>query len=133
MLEFAVDEEMISSDPSDPSDPSAGVKAQRGEVKSHRQWTTAELAKFRQHLAAMTRGRIAFEVIYRTGARCVDAVGLGWQRVDGDGWPNFVQAKTGGPATCPGKTLPQWAESPRAERALFLASVPRDRMIWIMT
>lgn len=72
-------------------------------------------------------------MIYRTGARCVDAVGLGWHRVDGHGWLTFVQAKTGGPATCPVKTLPQWAEALRAERALFLVSVPRDRMIWIMT
>ncbi|WP_411839063.1 hypothetical protein [Paracoccus sp. ME4] len=45
ILKFAVEEEMI------PSDPSVGVKAQRGEVRPHRQWTSAELGKFRQHWA----------------------------------------------------------------------------------
>lgn len=127
ILKFAVEEGMI------PSDPSAGVKAQRGEVKPHRQWTSDELDKFREHWAVDSPARIAFEVIYWTGARCVDAVSLGWQRVDDDGWLSFVQAKTGGPATCPITALPEWAAPLSAEHALFLASVPRDRMIWIVT
>ncbi|WP_411839064.1 hypothetical protein [Paracoccus sp. ME4] len=72
-------------------------------------------------------------MIYCTGARCVDAVGLGWQRVSDDGWLSLVHAKTGGPATCPITALPGWAAPLSADHALLLASVPRDRMIWIMT
>ena len=127
ILKFAVEEGMI------PSDPTAGVRAQRGQTKPHRQWTAAELAKFREHWATTTSERIAFEVMYWTGARCVDAVGLGWQRVDDDGWLTFIQVKTGGPATCPIRTLPDWAEALTAEHAQFLASLPRDQMIWIVT
>ncbi len=43
ILKFAVEEGMI------PADPSAGIKAQRGEVKPHRQWTWAEFSKFREY------------------------------------------------------------------------------------
>lgn len=46
------------------------------------------------------------EVIYWTGARCVDAVRLGTQMVR-DGWLNFMQSKTGGPATYAVSTLPE--------------------------
>ncbi|MEO1910951.1 MAG: tyrosine-type recombinase/integrase [Paracoccus sp. (in: a-proteobacteria)] len=127
ILKFAVEEGMI------PADPSVGVKAQRGEVKPHRQWTWAELSKFREHWPLEAPERIAFEVIFWTGARCVDAVRLGWQRVDDDGWLSYVQVKTGGPATCPISVLPDWASTMEADQALFLASVPRDRLIWITT
>lgn len=43
ILKFAVEEGMI------PASPSAGIKAQRGEVKPHRHWTWAEFSKFREY------------------------------------------------------------------------------------
>lgn len=127
ILKFAVEEGLITSDPS------TGIRAQRGEVQPHRQWTNDEIEQFRNHWSKESPERIAFEVIFWTGARCVDAVGLGWQKVDADGWLSFTQAKTKGPATCPVRTLPSWASGMKSDHKHFLDALPMDQMIWIVT
>lgn len=127
ILKFAVEESWIEADPS------IGIKAQKGEVTPHRQWTNAEIAAFREHWKPGTQERIAFEVIYWTGARCVDAATLGWQKVDRDGWLTYVQAKTSGPATCPVRTLPTWAKTMSADHKHFTDALPEGQMIWIAT
>lgn len=127
ILKFAVDEGWIQSDPS------AGVKVQGGEVTPHRQWTLAEIAAFRAHWAVGTPERTAFEVIYWTSARCVDAVSLGWQKVDKDGWLSYVQEKTDGPASCPVKNLPTWCSGFTEDHRLFLSVLPAARLLWIVT
>ena len=127
ILKFAVEEGWIASDPS------TGVKAQRGEVVPHRQWTADEIAAFRNHWPDKSPERIAFEVIYWTGARCVDAVTLGWQMVDRDGWLSFTQQKTGGPATSPVRGLPDWASSMRHDHAHFTMALPTGQLLWIAT
>ncbi|ARO14397.1 putative tyrosine recombinase [Ketogulonicigenium robustum] len=125
ILKFAVEEGQIASDPS------FGLKAQIGEVRPHRQWTQSEIETFRSQWPMTTAERRAFEVIYWTGARCVDAVRLGWQMVGQDGWLRFVQAKTDGPATCPVRHLPTWAEAMSTDHAQFLVALPQTGMIWI--
>lgn len=125
ILKFAVEEGWISADPSQ------SVKAQKGETVPHRQWTRDEIDGYRKHWACGTPERIAFEVIYWTGARCVDAVRLGWQMVDQDGWLSFVQAKTKGPATCPVRDLPEWASAISNDHRQFVAALPADQMLWI--
>lgn len=125
ILKFAVAEGWINTDPS------TEIKAPRGEVVPHRQWTRAEIEAYREHWAQGTPERIAFEVIYWTGARCVDAVRLGWQMVDQDGWLSFVQAKTKGPATCPVRDLPAWASAMAEDHRHFFAALPADQMLWI--
>ena len=127
ILRFAVDEGMILADPSQ------GLRKPRGEVTPHRQWTPAEIAAYRDHWQPGTPERIAMEVIYWTGARCIDAARLGWQMVDADGWLGYKQIKTGGPATCPVRTLPAWAQSMASDHALFRAALPGDRLQWIVT
>jgi len=127
VLKFAVAEGWISTDPS------LGIKAPRGDVKPHRQWTRAEIDGFRTHWATGTPERTAFEVIFWTGARCVDAVRLGWQMVDAQGWLTFVQEKTGGPAVCPIRTLPPWCAPISSDHAAMLAELPTDRLQWIVT
>lgn len=127
ILKFAVEEGWINSDPS------AGVRAQRGDVVPHRQWTDQEIAVYREFWKPGTQERLAFEVIFWTGARCVDAVSLGWQKVDSDGWLGFVQEKTGGPATSPVRKLPSWAAPMASDHAHFIAELPADRLIWIVT
>ncbi|KPQ06157.1 MAG: Site-specific recombinase XerD [Rhodobacteraceae bacterium HLUCCA12] len=127
ILRFAVDEGMIAADPS------TGLRKPRGEVRPHRQWTADEIEGYRQHWPAGSPERVAFEVIYWTGARCVDAARLGWQMVDADGWLGYTQAKTKGPATCPVRLLPAWAQSMAADHAHFLAALPSDRLQWIVT
>ncbi|RJE87992.1 tyrosine-type recombinase/integrase [Paracoccus onubensis] len=127
ILKFAVEEGWIEVDPS------IGIKAQKGEVTPHRQWTAKEIETYRTYWKARSPERIAFEVIYWTGARCVDAVTLGWQKVDRDGWLSYVQAKTAGPATCPVWSLPDWAASMSADHKHFLQALPEGQMIWIAT
>lgn len=125
ILKFALDDGWISTDPS------IGIKPPKGEVTPHRQWTRAELNAYREYWKIGTPERTAFEVVYWTGARCVDAVRLGWQMVDSDGWLGFVQAKTGGPATCPVRDLPAWASAMRDDHQHFLAALPAGQMLWI--
>lgn len=125
ILKFAVEEGWIESDPS------TGVKAPRGEVKPHRQWTLAEIEQFRQHWKVGSRERTAFEVVFWTGARCVDAVTLGWQKVDKDGWLTYVQSKTQGPATSPIRHLPKWAASMAKDHKHLISALPTGQMLWI--
>jgi integrase/recombinase XerD len=127
ILRFAVDEGMI------PADPSLGLRKPRGEVTPHRQWTPGEIEAFRAHWPQGSPERAAMEVIYWTGARCIDAARLGWQMVDGDGWLGYTQAKTGGPAACPVRVLPAWAGGLARDHAAFLAALPADRLQWIVT
>lgn len=127
ILRYAVDEGMINEDPS------IGLRKPRGDVTPHRQWTTDEIAKFRAHWPSGSPERIAMEVIYWTGARCVDAARLGWQMVDTGGWLSYTQAKTGGQATCPVRTLPAWAQRMARDHAHFRAALPDDRLQWIVS
>lgn len=127
ILRFAVDDGMIAADPS------AGLRKPRGEVKPHRQWTRAEIEAFRTHWPQGSPERIAMEVIYWTGARCIDAARLGWQMVDSDGWLCYIQEKTKGPATCPVRSLPAWAQSMAGDHSAFRAALPDDRLQWIVT
>jgi len=126
MLSFAVDEGMIEANPA------RDVKAPSSVSVSRHQWTEDEIKQFRKHWKIGTPERTAMEVIYWTGARCVDAVRLGTQMVQ-SGWLSFIQVKTGGPATCPITTLPTWCSGLAKDHAHFLASLPSDRIQWIVT
>ena len=127
ILRFAVDEGMLAVDPS------AGLRKPRGEVTPHRQWTRPEIERFRAHWAQGSPERCAMEVIFWTGARCVDAARLGWQMVDADGWLSYTQSKTNGPATAPVRHLPGWAKPMAADHAAFRAALPEGRLQWIVT
>lgn len=126
MLRFAVDDGLIESNPS------RDVKIQKSITKSHHQWTLEEIKAFRAFWPIGTPQRTAMEVIYWTGARCVDAARLGTQMVR-DGWLSFTQSKTGGPASSPVTNLPDWCSSLATDHAHFLACIPADRMQWIVT
>lgn len=127
ILKYALEEGWITTDPS------TGIRAARGEVSPHRQWTENEIEQFRAFWMRGSPERIAFEVIYWTGARCVDAVTLGWQKVDREGWLSFTQAKTKGPATCPIRALPHWAAPMSNDHAHLIDALPSDRILWIVT
>lgn len=127
ILRFAIEEGWIAANPS------IGVKAQKGEVTPHRQWTAGEIAQFRAFWPQGTPQRTTFEVMYWTGARCIDAATLGWQMVDRDGWLSFTQQKTGGPATCPVRNLPEWAGDMREDHAQFTEALPTGQILWIVT
>lgn len=126
IFKFAVEDGWITSNPA------RDVTAPKGELNPHHQWTLEEITKFRNHWSHGTPQRTAFEVIYWTGARCVDAVRLGEQMVS-NGWLTFTQSKTGGPATCPIGTLPEWCQGLTSDHREFLTALPRAQLIWITT
>ena len=128
ILRYAVDEGWISADPSH------GVRAPKGTTKPHRQWTHDEIAAYRDYWPIGTPQRLAFEVMYWTGARCADARTLGWQMVDSTGWLRFTQQKTRGPVTLPiTAPLPGWAAGMAPDREFLLRSLSSTEMQWIVT
>jgi len=85
LLAYALAEGMVQTGPS------RDVKPTTGKTTGHHQWTRREIDQFRDHWPDGTQARIAFEVIYWTGARCVDAARLGSRMVDKTGWLAFIQ------------------------------------------
>lgn len=126
ILKFAVDDGLIETNPA------RDVRAPDSVTVSRHQWTDLEIETFRDYWPIGTPERTAMEVIYWTGARCVDAVRLGTQMVQ-DGWLSFTQVKTGGPATCPIASLPSWCSGLAEDHAHFLKCLPSDRIQWIVT
>lgn len=82
--------------------PSDGLKKQPSPmIKGHTPWDSSDIKIFRDHFPFGTRERLAFELIYWSGARMSDAVRLGEGNVCKDGWLNFKQVKTGGEVYIP--------------------------------
>jgi integrase len=104
------------------------LKPPRQNATPHRPWTAAEIAAFRARWPEGPR-RLAFEVVFVTGARVSDAARLGWQMVEG-GWLTFRQQKTGGRVDLPLTAESRWFPD---ERAQLVNMLPADRMIWIVT
>lgn len=126
---WAVERGLIESNPARLVRPSP----QKG--PGFRRITPPEIAAFRAHWEIGTPQRGAFELIYWTGARCVDARGLGWQMVGADGWLSFTQSKTGGrveiPFTTPMTGRLAWLEPDR--QMMLEALGERHGMIFIRT
>lgn len=83
-----------------------------------------EIEDFRAHWSIDTPERLAFEVIFWTGARISDAVRLGHGNVDRDGWIVFRQQKTGGEVAIPfDRALPDFAEGMEGDLARLHAAL----------
>ncbi|WP_439521618.1 site-specific integrase [Marivita sp.] len=122
---FGVDEGLMELDPS------REVKAPKSDGEGHRQWSKDEIAKFRAFWPNGSKERIAFEVIYWTGARCSDAATLGDTMLDDSGWLTFTQEKTNGKVTIPvHANLPKWARSLASDRDHLLMNLP-SAAVWI--
>lgn len=81
----------------------------------HKPWTIADVEAYRARWPIGTMERLAFELIFWTGARVSDAVHLGEGDVGREGWLTFTQVKTGSEVSVPFKReLPDFAE-PRAD------------------
>lgn len=95
-----------------PYDPTADVaRAKTAKSDGHEPWTAEEVEAFRAFWPIGTMERLAFELIFWTGARVSDAIRLGEGNVDRDGWLTFRQAKTGGEVFVPyARALPEFAE-----------------------
>lgn len=91
----------------------------------HPTWSKEEIAQFRAFWPIGSGARQAFEVIYWTGTRCVDAAKIGWDSVN-NGILEFTQEKTGGVAVVPVTApVPQYLE---ADQRLFLQAANAQRL-----
>lgn len=93
-------------------DPSDGIKrAKTAKSHGHTPWSAEEIDSFRACWPLGSIERLAFELIFWTGARVSDAVRLGPGNIDRDGWLTFRQQKTGGEVWIPfNRALPEFAE-----------------------
>ena len=117
--------------------PAATVKRSKTDQSDgHTPWTLDDVEAFRSRWPINTVERLAFELIFWTGARVSDAIRLGEGNEDRDGWLTFNQVKTGGEVSVPfRRELPSFAEG-RAEdlRLLHQAIDARiDRHLTFLT
>lgn len=123
LMAFAVEEDWRHDNPA------ASVTVPKYESFPHEPWTHEDIAMFREKWPIGTGERQAMEVIYWTGARCVDAACLGWQQVN-SGILEFKQEKTGGIAVVPiSAPVDNFLQ---ADQNLFLACLPGN-LTWILT
>lgn len=102
-------------------------------TEGHAPWTHAEIEAYRARWIYDTPQRLAFELIYWTGARRSDAVKLGPGMMDAQGWLTYVQQKTGGRVEVPlTADAPAWAE-PDQHLASAIAAQRSRHMTWIVT
>lgn len=105
--------------------PTEGIKTERPpKTQGHPTWTRAEVEAYRARWPWGTIQRLAFEVIYWSGAATIDAVKLGPHMVS-EGLLTYARGKTTiiahVPWTC---ELPDFAKDWEAERADMLAHLP---------
>jgi integrase len=116
LLDYAVDQEMIDSNPA------TGVKRYRSRGDGIHTWSEEEIAQFESQHAVGTRARLALALLLYTAQRRGDVVRMGKQHISGD---NIAvrQEKTDSPLLIP--------IHPSLARAL--ASVPRTNLTFLMT
>jgi hypothetical protein len=84
----------------DPEEPAHEVFKRKVIVNPREPWWEEQVEAFRDRWPVGSKQRLAFEILYWSGARLSDAVEFGWQKLR-DGWLPYVQKKTGGPCTVP--------------------------------
>ena len=95
------------------------------------EWTGADLAQFRARWPIGTPQRLAMELLQWTGARCVDAVTLGPQKIGRDGVLTFRQSKTGVDAYVPWHGPAFGLEPQRAD--LHRCTASTTALVWTIT
>ena len=84
------------------NDLSAGLKSKPvPRTEGHKEWSQADVDRFRAHWPIGTPQRLAMELLQWTGARISDAVKLGPGMVQPDGVLRFAQTKTKSEASVP--------------------------------
>lgn len=81
-------------------DPTDKVELPRYEKTSREAWTIVDVAAFEAQWPVGTPQRIAFALLYWTGARASDVVRMGWPHVS-EGWLSWRQEKTRGRVEVP--------------------------------
>lgn len=116
------------------ADPTRDVQKRKEAGEAHEPWDPEHVEAYRARWAIGTPQRLAFELFYWTGARCVDARRLGRQMVDRKGWLCYAQEKTGGKVAIPlFAPLPGWCASFEPDRKMLLACLEAAEMTFIVT
>jgi integrase len=108
-------------------------------VKSdgHIPWDHNDVEMFRNHHALNTHPRMAFELLYWTGASMVDAVRLGPGSIRPGGWLSYRRSKTGTLVEIPfDRELPHFAQSFKRDLDLLhkaIAAQADKHMTYIVT
>lgn len=96
------------------TDPSRSDQIERAPVPQsdgHEPWERAEIELFREFYPLSSPERLAFELIYFTGASMVDATKLGRGSVSRDGWLSYKRQKTKASVEIPfARSLPDFAK-----------------------
>ena len=103
----------------------------------HEPWTDYDVKTYRKHWAIHKPERLAFELIFYTGASMVDAVKLGPGKVGHGGWLSYKRTKTGGMVEIPfNRKLPHFARTFIDDLAYLIEAInaaPQTHMTWIVT
>lgn len=92
------------------ADPSIQVRRRNVKTEGFPAWTAAEISSYRKRWPIGTTARAAFELVFWTAARTIDAVTLGPRNIDHDGVLTYRQSKVGKPAHVPwNSSLPAFA------------------------
>lgn len=128
LCKWCVDAGMIDTNPARDVSNRKAPKTQ-----GHLAWSRDDVAAFRNRWPHCTPQRLAFELLYWTGARRSDVVRLGPGMLDRDGWLTYEQQKTGGQVEVPFTAqAPSWAE-PDDNLSRALEAQPSRHMTWIVT
>ena len=91
-------------------DPSVQVKRRTVKTEGFPAWSAADISAYRERWPIGTTARAAFELVFWTAARTIDAVTLGPRNIDHDGILVYRQSKVGKPAHVPwNSALPAFA------------------------
>ncbi|WP_154336259.1 tyrosine-type recombinase/integrase [Paracoccus sp. S-4012] len=114
------------------SEPARAVRRRAVKSEGHVPWTAAEVERFRARHPVGSVARLAFEVVFWTALRTVDAVTIGPLNVGRDGILTVRQSKTGGTAYVPWTApLPAWAVGWEAERQGMLRCLRGDGLSFL--
>lgn len=113
------------------------VRAPVAKSDGHIPWTHDDIEMFRNHHALNTHPRMAFELLYYTGASMVDAVRLGPGSIRPGGWLSYRRSKTNTLVEIPfNRELPHFAQSFKRDLDLLhkaIAAQPDKHMTFIVT
>jgi integrase len=116
ILNYAVDEEMLSANPA------YGIKKLKSQGDGHHTWSEAEIAQFQKRHPLGSKAALALALGLYTAQRKGDCIRMGWQDVNGDSI-TVRQQKTGTPLVL----------ELHPELKAVLASMPRTNLTFLVT
>jgi len=132
LCKYLLHKSIIKTDPSREM-----VRAPVAKSDGHIPWEDHEIEMFRAHFALNTQSRIAFELLYYTGASMVDAVALGPGCIRKGGWLAYKRSKSGVLVEIPfDRELPHFARSFQRDLDLLHKAIeaqPDQHMTYIVT